>query len=604
MDKSQDVDSFFKLDAAAKYVGEHCVIYVDTSESVPQVSLDSLRSAFDDTVYPKLTAALGQPPPASPDEPDRVTILLYDFGDPSLQGFFLPADIAPASGEAHSNQRQIFYINSETAESEPEALGALAAHEFSHLIAYYYSYMLDADPARTPPVPWLEEGIASYAEHLAGYDIRVSSQLLNFAYASNTDLTETPWPGFNENYGASYAFVSFLVGREGPAFLAKLIDQSLDGIAGINAALRSLGSWDTFDSLFADWVVADFLGAHSPVTLEWSIPGLTVASQATDAVGASPWIGSESVTNYGAQYLDFPASPSGSSFRVVLAGDDGAPLHADLICWDSQGQMYPSVVGLDLSGSAPGGSVQAPLGYDRHTLVVWAQGTEGDNATYGFRYSAAVDPPAGVQFLDLGGDDPYYPYVAELVSDHLVSGKEIPAGSGLWFFQGGSALLRAQLAKLLVLALGVPAEESMKSPFTDLGSDGPGDLYPKSFVAAAYAAGIVQGTTPTTFSPYTSVSRAQAITMVVRAAQKLLPGLLAEPPPSYQGSLGDFSTVHAENARIAQYNHLLDGLVGFGPGWDPWQPCSRDEAAALLAGLLDLEGSHSAPSTTGAGVAR
>ena len=44
MDKSQDVDSFFKLDAAAKYVGEHCVIYVDTSKSVPQVSLDSLGS--------------------------------------------------------------------------------------------------------------------------------------------------------------------------------------------------------------------------------------------------------------------------------------------------------------------------------------------------------------------------------------------------------------------------------------------------------------------------------------------------------------------------------------------------------------------------------
>ena len=40
-----------------------------------------------------------------------MTILLYDFGDPSLQGFFLPADIDPASGEAHSNQRQIFYIN-------------------------------------------------------------------------------------------------------------------------------------------------------------------------------------------------------------------------------------------------------------------------------------------------------------------------------------------------------------------------------------------------------------------------------------------------------------------------------------------------------------
>jgi len=47
-------------------------------------------------------------------------------------------------------------------------------------------------------------------------------------------------------------------------------------------------------------------------------------------------------------------------------------------------------------------------------------------ATYKFSYNAAADPPAGIQFLDMGGSDPYYPYVAGLLTRHVISGKEIP----------------------------------------------------------------------------------------------------------------------------------------------------------------------------------
>ncbi len=101
------------------------------------------------------------------------------------------------------------------------------------------------------------------------------------------------------------------------------------------------------------------------------------------------------------------------------------------------------------------GSVSAPAGHDRHTLAVWARGAVGEDALYSFRYSAAVDPPGGIQFLDLAASDPYYPYVTELLVRRVISGKEIPPGSGLWYFKGTDNVLRAQFAKMIMEAIGL-----------------------------------------------------------------------------------------------------------------------------------------------------
>ena len=41
------------------------------------------------------------------------------------------------------------------------------------------------------------------------------------------------------------------------------------------------------------------------------------------------------------------------------------------------------------------------------------------------------------------------------------------------------------------------------------------------------------GKTPTTFDPYANITRYQVITMVVRAADNLKPGLLSSPPSGF-----------------------------------------------------------------------
>ena len=195
--------------------------------------------------------------------------------------------------------------------------------------------------------------------------------------------------------------------------------------------------------------------------------------------------------------------------------------------------------------------------------------------------------PAVVSFADVTSSTPYWAAIDLLGRSGVVEGYQ--QLDGLAYFRPSALLFRAQFTKMIVQVLGIPVNESMKAPFDDLGPDLPNDLYPHQYVAAAYAAHIIEGLQPRVFSPYTDITRAQVISMTVRSIESRFPGLLQTPPADYSGVLGDFSAEHDENARVAQYNHLLDGLQGYGPSWDPWAPATRGEAAQMLAQLLELQ---------------
>lgn len=124
-------------------------------------------------------------------------------------------------------------------------------------------------------------------------------------------------------------------------------------------------------------------------------------------------------------------------------------------------------------------------------------------------------------------------------------------------------------------------------PFDDLGADDPVSLYPHEYVAAAAAEGITRGTGPRRFDPYESITRAQVVTITVRGAESRTPAALRLPSTGYEGSFPGFSEVHGPAMRVAEFSGLLDGLEGFGPGWDPWAAATRGEVAQMLWNLME-----------------
>jgi lysophospholipase L1-like esterase len=195
-------------------------------------------------------------------------------------------------------------------------------------------------------------------------------------------------------------------------------------------------------------------------------------------------------------------------------------------------------------------------------------------------------------FTDVTPQYPYSTAISDLTDRMIVTG--YADGS----FRPENSMLRAQFAKMIVGALKVDPSTTVTSPFVDLGPPLSADGYPGRYVTAAYISGIVEGKTPDHFFPYFELSRAQAITMIVRAAAHMDGVVLVPPPDEYRSTLGGFSRVHGRSAAVAEYNGLLEGLVGFGADWDPWVPATRGEVAQMIHNLLALADEPDPPSTT------
>ena len=548
---------YLQVEAEVAQVGDSCVVYVQNGEFVAPVTVERLRTEFDAAVYPRVTELFGAEPRPGIDDQSRIVILLYDFATISVNGYFSPLDIAPAAGQGYSNRREMIYLNGEVVASEPENAGSLAAHEFAHLIVYYRDYLLEESPGRTEEPTWMYEGFSTFAEHVAGYDGRTNSQLRSFANDPGTNLTS--WADYRAHYGASYAFMSYLAMRQGEEFVTDLVNQPADGVAGINETLLDRGeTFETFDTLLDDWMVANFLDGRDPEVYPYSYPDLEIEAASVPVTGSFPLTGSELAVNFGAVYLDFPAVDSGSTLLVAVDGDSTAPLRAALISWDSNGILPPTVTRLQLvSGDGDG---TAPPGYDRHTLAVWARGTVGKDALYAFRYTASVRIPGAPEFIDLGPEDPYYPYVAELYIRNVISGKEVPEGSGLWYFLGGENVLRAQFAKMIMESIGLhtPAIDHLDDPtFTDVPltyEAGVPQPYPYDYVEEAAALGIVRGYDDGLFRPYSPITRGQLVLMITRGANAA-----GRPLPQYTGVCSGLRR-RARLAPALSGHH--DGLLG------------------------------------------
>jgi hypothetical protein len=190
----------------------------------------------------------------------------------------------------------------------------------------------------------------------------------------------------------------------------------------------------------------------------------------------------------------------------------------------------------------------------------------------------AVAAPAAGSFPDVPASHPYYAAITDLANRGIIGGYQ--NGN----FGPSDAVQRQQFAKMIVLTGGYPVSESDVCPFTDVPVSGPSGLYPDNYVAVCAANGITMGKTATSFAPYEQITRLQVISMVVRLADKLQPGLLVNAPIGmlFVGTWPNDAT-HGANARRAIFNGLLGGIDLTLPGTGAMP---RGEVAQVLHNLL------------------
>lgn len=198
--------------------------------------------------------------------------------------------------------------------------------------------------------------------------------------------------------------------------------------------------------------------------------------------------------------------------------------------------------------------------------------------------TTSTTPPPPPSFADVPEDHDYFQAILAMAAAGVVNGYQEPGGART--FRPDDSIRRQHFAKMIAEALDIPVSEEDECVFPDVDASGAGSLYPDNYVAAVAGRGITKGTStsPPRFSPWREITRAQVLTMVIRAAEAVMPGRLSEPGAGFSGALPANDPTHGRNIRWAEANGLLEGIRPLA-GWDIWAPASRGEVAQILWNL-------------------
>jgi hypothetical protein len=291
----------------------------------------------------------------------------------------------------------------------------------------------------------------------------------------------------------------------------------------------------------------------------------------------------------------FPAQVgTGTDWVALSAGTDySLALKADgsLCAWgdNSDGQLGDGTTTDELSPVEVLTVIRVPA-----TTTTTSTTTTTTRTTTTTTVSSATTTtlPSGPSFFDTVSS-PYQTAIESLAAAGIVTGYQDGT------FRPDNSVTRQQFAKMIVLTGGYSVSESDVCHFTDVAKNA-SSLYPDNYVAVAAAHYITTGTTSTHFSPMKHITRYQVISMVVRTADDVQPGLLVAPPATWAGNATwAKNATHGANAARAEYNGLLAGLdlTALNPNGD----MDRGEVAQVLYNLLGklrTTTSSSAPNTT------
>lgn len=274
--KDHDDESNVRVDAQLVSQSPHLNLWVEVGSKVNEAQLQEAVAILEEQIIPTNLTFFGAPPVLGASSERRINILhIAEIGG-NVVGYFSAADSFVEAVNPYSNERQMFYISLKHAPIGSDAYYQVIAHEMQHMI----HWAIDSNEAT-----WLDEGMAVLAAALNGFtEVGFDSaygqlpdvQLNNFDYEQDGLA----------HYGASYLFAAYYLDRFGAEATQALVSQQENGINGVEAAMADLGLTLSFDDLFADWSIANYLdsldrgeGVHDYSALK--VPPLALAADHT-----------------------------------------------------------------------------------------------------------------------------------------------------------------------------------------------------------------------------------------------------------------------------------------------------------------------------------
>ena len=314
-------------------------------------------SEIDNTIWPTNTSVFGEPLPRGA-EGKKVWTLIFNIRDESYYDCSATSYIPGYFSASVSTDNNKNIVQLDTYDwpnrtgpdaANPYLYEGTVAHELEKLIHF------DIDPDEPS---WVNEGLADLAAFLCGYGHPSGRIAYYMIYHPMVSLTF--WDGGVENYGASYLFQLYLYEKfGGAAFTAALVQEQANGIEGIQNTLAAFGHSETFDEIFDNWTIANYIddtrkagGKYGYDTLDvgsidtW---GYSIEQALTDVWWGPPEQASFSVPSdwfFGieprpstAHYFRFI---NGKKAAVTIDGDDfaGNPAYSGTYQWYSDAARW------------------------------------------------------------------------------------------------------------------------------------------------------------------------------------------------------------------------------------------------------------------------
>jgi hypothetical protein len=345
--------------------GTHSYIYVDTTITVSDSVLDQLFTEFDSKIYPNSTSVFGNEPKPGVDADTLVTILLYDIRDDRfydssvttfIAGFFDPNNQRRKVDFSDSNEREMVYVDSEAIETNTLGTLAVLAHEFQHLIHF------NQDANETS---WVNEGLSEYAIVLNGYPRRPPT-----SFFDNPDNGLTDWRNEIADYDQSFLLMVYLAEHYGgDELIGAITRNTLNGIDGIEAPLATMNPGATFNDVFADWAIANYLDDTSIGEGRYGYDSLRLPKirLAQRFFGLPVQNTFESLKAYAADYIEFQG---GEDLVLNFNGNGNTPQFRALLVKRGLG-VEPVVEEINLDSNNDGSTAVTDYGttYNKATLI-------------------------------------------------------------------------------------------------------------------------------------------------------------------------------------------------------------------------------------------
>jgi immune inhibitor A len=308
---TEDTHENHWITATLIYATPHLYAWLEDGVKANQARVKAAADRFENKTYPTDRQFFGNEWSPGVDSDVHLSLLISDKLGQSVAGYYSSMDEYSHLVNKYSNEMEMFYVDANNGGIGTPFFDCVMAHEFQHMIHWYH---------HQNQVNWINEGLSELACQING--LETGGNMYTFADKPSTQLNS--WPDetgdAGPNYGAGYLFMSYFLDRFGDKATQGLVNSTGYDLAAVEDVLSKTNTGLTFNDVFADWTVANYIndpnvdqGQYSYTTI--APPQFKTTQQLR--VGNTPTQKQAAVSQYGTDYYELTGT---GAAQVDFAG--------------------------------------------------------------------------------------------------------------------------------------------------------------------------------------------------------------------------------------------------------------------------------------------